>query len=180
MKHILLMLCLAVACLAADETPPALPPLPDTVTLKNGAVLKKVSVIRWQKDAVVLKHQGGADPIRFEHMSPESRALFEAHKGKGLAGESAKKNAIQEQAAAQESARAANERKRKLIEDAISSKDLVLGMTESEAIQSWGRPDKINASGGAGGRNEQWIYYRRPGDTWYLYFKGGVLTSWQK
>lgn len=52
--------------------------LPDSVKLANGAVLKKISVLRWTSDGVVLKHQGGADPIRFAHIDASQRATFEA------------------------------------------------------------------------------------------------------
>lgn len=74
MKVLLLILCLT--CTAAFAAEPA-PTLPETVKLTNGAVLKKISVIRWTSDGVVLKHAGGADPIRFAHIDPSQRALFE-------------------------------------------------------------------------------------------------------
>ncbi len=178
MKHALLFLFFAVACLAADDRKPT--PLPDTVTLKNGAVLKKVSVIRWQKDAVVLKHQGGADPIRFEHMSSESRTIFESHREAGLAGEEIKKKVIRERTAAEEESRQAVEVKKKRIAEAISERSLIVGMTESEAVQSWGQPTTVNESDGARGRRAQWVYRKPSEKPVYVYFEDGFLKSWQR
>lgn len=54
------------------------PPLPPDVTLTSGAVLHNISVVRWGKDSVTLKHDGGADPIRYANIIPEQRAAFEA------------------------------------------------------------------------------------------------------
>lgn len=50
-----------------------------------------------------------------------------------------------------------------------------LGMTANMAIQSWGRPEKINTTSGTFGKHEQWIY---PNNV-YLYFENNILTAWQ-
>lgn len=49
---------------AAEPEKPA-PVMPTEVTLTSGRVLRGVSVVRWERDRVVLKHVGGADPIAF-------------------------------------------------------------------------------------------------------------------
>jgi hypothetical protein len=69
-------------CFAEEKKADDLPALPETVTLTNGAVLRGVSIVRWETDAVVLKHAGGVDPIRFVNMAPEVRAIFEAYRNK--------------------------------------------------------------------------------------------------
>ncbi len=52
-----------------------------------------------------------------------------------------------------------------------------MGMTAEQVILARGRPQKINRSVGSYGSREQWVYeFSRPG---YLYFKNGILTSWQ-
>lgn len=96
MKKILLGLCFLVGVVFAAEK--VAPELPETVKLTNGAVLKKISVIRWNSDGVVLKHQGGADPIRFVHIDASQRATFEA-----LAKEAKKKPATGAPAASSKS-----------------------------------------------------------------------------
>lgn len=71
-----LTIIVASACFADDATPQP-PKLPHDVTLTNGAVLHHVSVIRWGKETVTLKHDSGADPIRYSNMAPDTRKAFE-------------------------------------------------------------------------------------------------------
>jgi hypothetical protein len=47
-------------------------------------------------------------------------------------------------------------------------------MTNEQVKLSWGEPDRINRSVGSWGVSEQWVYQDR-----YLYFKNGILTSYQ-
>ncbi len=61
----LLLLVLGTVLLSASDNDAAQPVMPDEVTLITGRVLRKVTVVRWEKDRVVLKHAGGADPIPF-------------------------------------------------------------------------------------------------------------------
>ena len=64
---------------AADEEPAGPPPpVPSEVQLKSGAVLHRVTVVRWEKDRVVLKHAGGADPVRYPHIAPSQKAAIMA------------------------------------------------------------------------------------------------------
>ncbi len=71
-------LILTAPCLpAADETeaePP--PPVPGDVQLRNGAVLHHVTVVRWERTFVVLKHAGGADPIRYVDIADSQKAAI--------------------------------------------------------------------------------------------------------
>lgn len=46
---------------------------PTEIKLVNGVVMRKVSIVRWNSDSVVLKHQGGIDPVLFAKISPEDR-----------------------------------------------------------------------------------------------------------
>jgi len=64
---------------AADDAaaqPP--PPVPGDVELRNGAVLHHVTVLRWEKSYVVLKHAGGADPIRYVDIADSQKAAIMA------------------------------------------------------------------------------------------------------
>jgi hypothetical protein len=60
-------LLLTATCLG-EAGPAAI--LPENITLKSGAILRRVSVVRWEKDRVVLKHAGGVDPVPFSIISP--------------------------------------------------------------------------------------------------------------
>ncbi len=70
-----LVICGLLRCTAfASDAPP----LPKECHLTSGVVLHHVSVIRWGQDAVTLKHDGGADPVRYANMADADRAAFEA------------------------------------------------------------------------------------------------------
>jgi hypothetical protein len=56
-----------IAAIAAD--------FPTELKLTNGATLHNVSVVRWEKDRVILKHAGGADPVRYDHIDAGQRAI---------------------------------------------------------------------------------------------------------
>lgn len=82
-KLCLIYAVLITAVLAAEDKPVAT--MPEEVTLTTGRVLRKVIVVRWEKERVVLKHAGGADPIAFSLFKnpapgdlPAMRAAFEA------------------------------------------------------------------------------------------------------
>lgn len=66
-----LALCLRGADPVPAELPP--PPVPSDVQLRNGVTLHKVTVVRWEKDRVVLKHAGGADPIRYVDLADSQK-----------------------------------------------------------------------------------------------------------
>ena len=60
-------LLFVVAAIAAD--------FPTELKLTNGATLRNVSVVRWEKERVILKHAGGIDPVRYDHIVAEQRAI---------------------------------------------------------------------------------------------------------
>lgn len=64
---------------------------------------------------------------------------------------------------------------------AIAKKQIVIGMTAAEVVQSWGKPDKINSSATRENRNEQWVFSSdRPiGRAQYVYLENGIVRSWQ-
>jgi hypothetical protein len=57
----------------------------------------------------------------------------------------------------------------------ISNKQIQMGMTKDMVIASWRKPDRINRTVTMNRTHEQWVY----GDSTYLYFEDGILTSWQ-
>ena len=65
MRYLILFALMISTALAAEKPEEPVPTMPDEVTLTTGRVLRKVQVVRWEKDRVVLKHAAGADPIAF-------------------------------------------------------------------------------------------------------------------
>jgi hypothetical protein len=61
------------------------------------------------------------------------------------------------------------------VSQAIAERQLIVGMTPEQAMQSWGPPTRKTVSGGDGGSREQWVY-----DGTYVYFRDGQLVSWQQ
>jgi len=51
-----------------------------------------------------------------------------------------------------------------------------LGMTQEQALLSWGRPTKINKTIIASGVRTQWVYQGKSPSN-HLYFENGILTS---
>lgn len=49
------------------------------------------------------------------------------------------------------------------------------GMNKQMCIESWGKPDDVNKTSGSFGVHEQWVY----GNSSYLYFENGILTTIQ-
>lgn len=47
---------------------------PTEIHLTNGATLKKCEAVRWEREAVVVRHAGGVAPIRFENIAADQRA----------------------------------------------------------------------------------------------------------
>ncbi len=52
-------------------------------------------------------------------------------------------------------------------------------MTREMAIASWGHPEDINRTVSASGVGEQFVYGEDISNRRYVYFKDGILTSWQ-
>lgn len=78
MKTLFVALCLICifACAGATEAP--VPRMPEEVTLTTGRVLRKVQVVRWERERVVIKHSAGADPIPFSLFSEPLRSSLPA------------------------------------------------------------------------------------------------------
>jgi len=59
----------------------------------------------------------------------------------------------------------------------IREKKVAIGMTQDQAVQSWGKPCDINRSVYSSGVHEQWVYCRGEFDRQYIYFEDGILTG---
>ena len=61
-------------------------------------------------------------------------------------------------------------------EQAVASKEVMVGMSKDQAIRAWGKPKTINSTTTSRGTREQWVYPSRS----YLYFdEDGKLTTIQ-
>lgn len=66
------------------------------------------------------------------------------------------------------------------IQKMIRAGQLSFGMTKEEVTASWGRPDRRNTSTRAYGTSAQWVYDKGNFKAQYIYFRDGVVTSWQE
>jgi len=77
----------------------------------------------------------------------------------------------------------ANPRLPDQIANCILAGKIVIGMTKQQVRASSGNPTRINRSVSSWGVHEQWVYKYETWDDYptysYLYFKNGMLTSWQ-
>ncbi len=61
----------------------------------------------------------------------------------------------------------------------VSERKVWIGMTEEQAIESWGKPSNMNTTAMANYIQEQWVYRLNSYRANYLYFENGILTTWQ-
>lgn len=180
-----LLLCVAVSAWASDENKPAPPPLPTEVKLASGSVLRNVTVLSWRKDAVVLKHAGGADPVRYNHIAEPHRGLFEARRDAELAAQQKTNGSTAQRAEAEQKsynskiASAEEARRTRAQHDEIASKgNIVKGMSTDMVVKAWGEPARKN---GTGTGLIQWVYYGtlRSAVRAYVYFRDGEVYSYE-
>ncbi len=65
------------------------------------------------------------------------------------------------------------------LRDANRHGEVLRGMNAEEVRKSLGAPDAVNESNVGGAKTEQWVYRNRNNKRLYLYFRGGLLSSWQ-
>lgn len=58
---------------APAPTPTPVPTMPASIKLTNGVTLRNVSVVRWMRESVTLKHAGGADTIYYSYIAEPDR-----------------------------------------------------------------------------------------------------------
>ena len=180
---------------AAPEAPPAaIDPklasaeLPTEIKLTNGFVMRKSVVKRWEAKSVLVNYQGGTVTVRYQNISPEQRAIFEARKDDELARQAkedasttsgqitAEQDQSAKDAAAAEQKEIA-EKKAEEINNGVSFHYLVKGMTKQQVIQAYGRPPDDSG--------DSFLYILRGHDKYgnaadrTLSFKDGVLASWR-
>lgn len=147
------------------------------------------------------QHQGKLDSllrIREDFLEQEKKirqAEFEKHMAEVRAKELREEKIFKAEQARFDSIRKAEEREKKeqqrakveqrknrliLFYGEVDAKRILngeywIGMTSGMALESLGRPQKINETVNAYGKHQQWVY-----EHLYLYFDDGVLTSYQR
>ena len=178
----LLLLLLFIGSLAFAE-------LPSVLEYQSGMTIADYTVVEWKKTSVIVKKgQGGPFPVTFSTLIPEQREIFEAEASRYLTAnagkieaEKAKKKADAtaqwNRDHAQRQAVEASKKRAKAISESIRDRKLIVGMTPSQVIESWGKPDSTSIRGGATSGSNQWVYYKKKA-THYIYFRDGRLRSW--
>lgn len=174
-KAVLLSACVLLPSLVAGELPKPIPEL----KLTNGATLRNVTVVRYERERVVLRASGSVGPISYTLIPQPIRAQWESERD----AESESKDAVRQAAQARENQSVAVETERvnedKACEEAVSRHSIRQGMTEAQVERSWGIPARKSAYTGTAGQSAQWIY-SRPDVNWFLYFSDGRLRSWSR
>ncbi len=177
-------LILAVGIRMTAEDKPSLT-MPSEVTLTNGRVLRGVQVIRWERDRVILKYIGGADPIMFSLIKIPDRVTLESiRKGALEKIESSKAEALEKIAnekklADQKAQLAAEEMALEEKREAMAKRgEPMKGQTKDQARWVFGTLLRTNDYDS--GRQIQAVYKHSIGDTYYVYFTDGRVTSWQR
>lgn len=60
-----------------------------------------------------------------------------------------------------------------------SDRDITLGMSQSEAVNNWGAPERRDIDGDPVDQNERWAY-RKNGRIKYIYFESGKVQGWSE
>lgn len=166
------------------EDKPA-PTMPSEVTLTSGRVLRKVQVMGWKDDAVLLKSAAGLERVPFAVIKSvplaDLQAMRKAAKAEKAKTDELKREIAKVEAEGEEIKRRSAERKKELeeaCEEASRHSTLMEGQTEDQVrrvLGGWTRRNEYDS-----GRSEQVIYELDRGETYYVYFEGGRVTSWQK
>ncbi len=61
---------------------------------------------------------------------------------------------------------------------AIRDREIVLGMTKQNVIESWGQPVKVDFAGDPRHENERWAFFYY-GKIRYVYFENGRVRGWE-
>ena len=76
-------------------------------------------------------------------------------------------------------------RQERMIEEAISSDQLAVGMKMDEVQSVWGSPREIERAGDSHSGNQRWVYPGGVSSQWkmqpsrYVYFENGQVTGWE-
>ena len=165
--------------------------LPTDIKLTNGFVMRRSVVTHWEENAVLVSYPGGIVPVQFRNIAPEQRVTFEARKTEALAAQ-AKREAAQAmlnraasdaQQAQQTQAAQSQGNDAQLsdeINQGLSGRYLVRGMTKEQVTQVMGPPQQSKES-----NSRMFVYFGRGHDKYnraanrYLEFNEmNLLVAW--
>jgi len=143
--------------------------------LTNGRVWKNVTVIRYEKESVVVKSSAGVGPIPYNYVSEPLRGFLLTEREASLAKREASQRATQtaenklrnETAVNEQADEQAKAQREKTVREAIFDGRVIAGMTQAEAYKVLGAPLRKND-----GAVEQWVYNHS-----YVYFRDDSLLS---
>ena len=166
---------------SSDSTSPT--SAPNTLITKSGKQYVNYQIVRADPDGLNIKFSTGIAKIPFEELPEELQAQY--HFNTIIADQYRSNRAAQQNAYAQkqrakylEQERQAADAKQIAEEKAdreatIRAGKIMIGMTKSEVLRAWGKPDDINRTVGEGyGTSEQWVYGHQ-----YVYIDNGVVTA---
>lgn len=61
---------------------------------------------------------------------------------------------------------------------AAQKRDILVGMSKSDVISSWGKPERVEVAGNPRNENERWLYRMARGSK-YIYFESGEVQGWE-
>ncbi len=61
---------------------------------------------------------------------------------------------------------------------ALRQSKVITGMTKSDVMNNWGRPNRVEVAGNPSFENERWLYNVN-GATKYIYFESGYVQGWE-
>lgn len=159
--------------------------MPAEVTLTSGRILRKVEVVKWEKDRVILKHSAGINTIAFSIIKVPSQEDLVELKAKNDAEQSELAAAQRKLALLEEKREAALRlqaeamaREEENREKASRNGTLMEGQTYEQVRRVLGDYQRYNDY--SSGRDRQAIYYQSNGEVFYVYFTDGKVTSWQR
>lgn len=62
-------------------------------------------------------------------------------------------------------------------EQAITEREVILGMSKQAVTKSWGRPMRVDVAGNPGRENERWAFFEQ-GRYKYIFFESGKVSGW--
>ena len=157
---------------------------PNTLITKSGKQYANYQIVRADPDGLNIKFSAGIAKIPFEELPDDLQAQYKFNPitaDRFRATRAAQQN---EYALKQRAKYLEQERQIALTKQAeqtqakheakIKAGIISLGMSKSDVLRAWGRPNDINRTVGDYGTSEQWVY----GDQ-YVYFDNGIVTAWQ-
>lgn len=157
---------------------------PNTLITKSGKQYANYQIVRADPDGLNIKFSAGIAKIPFEELPDDLQVKYKFNPvtadwyrstRAAQQNEYARKqraNYLERERQAAETKQAEQEQAKH--EAKIKAGIISLGMSKSDVLRAWGKPNDINRTVGDYGTSEQWVYGNE-----YIYFDNGTVTAWQ-